>query len=431
MDESAGTASTPAPAEAGDVRKPAWKNPSAADCQKYNLRPLPDNFEPTPEELALLEMYEVKRTIAKSAARFREEAARAKLAARQAEFQQKQQPSRRKRRADKAQVSSDRDDDDDEDDDEEDEDDSEEDNGSEPRAAVEKKLENLQEEVEETKRKLAEQEGSNDALRAEMMETADDDDSEGFTLLRKKKKVEDTTGTSLIENIKTMETPPHDFSKQLGLTPIAGTVLFPTALSEESTWVPPDGVYSPNEGAFEADLEEFDILRSSTNGNNTLAIKFSAPADSKRFSLNIAEKSASDDYESILFHFNPRLRQRGGQLVINDKVETVWGRALTIPLTQVPLMFGQPSVTLMIQINEEGFDVFVEGKHCARLEHRSELPSSKTTLVVQFPSTDDSGKKENWTVFKVRIMLLAHLSECQQSGSNNSSSVLHSKGVVG
>jgi hypothetical protein len=92
---------------------------------------------------------------------------------------------------------------------------------------------------------------------------------------------------------------------------------------------------------------------------------------------------------------------RGGQLVINDKREKTWGNALTIPLSQVPLMFGQEACTILIQINGEGFDVFVEHVHCARLEHRSELPVGTTKLVLQFPSTDDYLVAENWTVYKV------------------------------
>jgi hypothetical protein len=72
-----------------------------------------------------------------------------------------------------------------------------------------------------------------------------------------------------------------------------------------------------------------------------------------------------------------------------------------VPLSQIPIMFGQSSSTLLVQINGEGFDIFVEGKHCARLEHRTELPAEKGPLILQFPSTDDYGKPENWTVFKV------------------------------
>lgn len=45
--------------------------------------------------------------------------------------------------------------------------------------------------------------------------------------------------------------------------------------------------------------------------------------------------------------------------------------------------------------------MFVENVHCARLEHRTELPVGVTNLYLQFPSTDDSLKPENWTVYKV------------------------------
>jgi len=56
-------------------------------------------------------------------------------------------------------------------------------------------------------------------------------------------------------------------------------------------------------------------------------------------------------------------------------------------------MFGEPSCTLIIQINGDGFDVFVGDKHCARLEHRTALPEKSCSLILQFPSTDDYGGK--------------------------------------
>ena len=85
-------------------------------------------------------------------------------------------------------------------------------------------------------------------------------------------------------------------------------------------------------------------------------------------------------------------------MVINDKHDGIWGQAIAIPLSQLPLIFGQTACTLLIQINGDGFDVFLEGKHCARLEHRRELPDQKTSLVLQFPSTDDYGSEflETW-----------------------------------
>jgi hypothetical protein len=43
-----------------------------------------------------------------------------------------------------------------------------------------------------------------------------------------------------------------------------------------------------------------------------------APSESKRFSINIAAQD-NNLFDNILFHFNPRQRERGGQLVVNDK----------------------------------------------------------------------------------------------------------------
>jgi hypothetical protein len=106
-------------------------------------------------------------------------------------------------------------------------------------------------------------------------------------------------------------------------------------------------------------------------------------------------------FKVFFFHFNPRQRERGGQLVVNNKQDGIWGHAVAIPLSEVPLMFGQLSCTIMIQINGEGFDIFIENKHCALLEHRIELPVGHTNLVLQIPSTDDYGSPENWMVYKV------------------------------
>ena len=55
----------------------------------------------------------------------------------------------------------------------------------------------------------------------------------------------------------------------------------------------------------------------------------------------------------------------------------------------------------MIQVTEEGFDVFVEGEHCSRLEHRTQLPPSLCSLFLQCPSTDDYGSPEDWRVYSV------------------------------
>ena len=71
----------------------------------------------------------------------------------------------------------------------------------------------------------------------------------------------------------------------------------------------------------------------------------------------------------------------------------MWGQAINVPLSTIPLIFGQTSCTLVIQINGEGFDVFLNDKHIARLEHRRELASGKNSLFLNFPATDDYNSK--------------------------------------
>ena len=275
------------------------------------------------------------------------------------------------------------------------------------------KLEEMRKEVEAGKQKLKQQE--DDSLRLELLGAEKEDENDLLEPALKKKKrdvqAEQQEPSSLIANITTTSTPPHDFSESLQLS--GGKVLFPdTAVAaaggavvgvknNNNKWTPPDGVFSPNDGAFMAKLENFGVQQATAGrGNNTLAIKFTAPTDSKRFSINIAAPD-HNDFDSILFHFNPRQFERGGQLVVNDKEGGTWGQAIAVPLSQVPLMFGTISTTLIIQVHGDGFDIFVEGKHCARLEHRQDLAAADH-LVLQFPSTDDYGSPENWAVYKVR-----------------------------
>lgn len=212
--------------------------------------------------------------------------------------------------------------------------------------------------------------------------------------------------TSLISNMNPNTTPPHDFSKSLGMKSTNGIQLFPDkSKSSESPsdmfWSPPKDASYPEDRCLELDLQEFDGEKvANGEGNNTVAIKFSCPSDSKRFSINIAEPS-HENYHSVLFHFNPRQFERGGQVVINDKQVGVWGQGINIPLSTLPLMFGEVSCTLIIQINGDGFDIFMNGQHCARLEHRTPLPQKAKKLILQCPSTDDYNNREDWSIYKI------------------------------
>ena len=205
---------------------------------------------------------------------------------------------------------------------------------------------------------------------------------------------------SLIANIGGNSTPIHDFSKKLGMSKISldGSMMFP--FEGVLPWEPPARPSDFLDGCLELELQDFDSSASSHRGNNTIAIKFHAPEETARFSINIAAPN-HHNYNNILFHFNPRHFKKGGQLVINDRKESMWGNDIPVPLSTLPMMFGMKAVTLIVQINEEGFDVFMEGQHCARLDHWTPPPRGKGPLFLHFPILDDYGNPDNWLVHRV------------------------------
>jgi hypothetical protein len=409
-----------------------WRSTPRAQehATKYNLNLLPEDFEFTAEEKNLIQMYDTVKQFEREATRLKEKKARERIYSNQSGVQQDTMgrddeddndngnneeeknhngdkdeakiststatTKRKKGRSGKKAKSSDDDDSD---------------VGSPARSDDEEKeaaladrraakLDALRDEVEEKKNAMATQEQLEEKLRKELLATNDEDGMDEERVLKRKRPLpSQEEGQSLLSKMMTSQTPPHEFSEKLGLKSWKGTVLFPVT-SEEPTWSPSPSASNPNDGAFVVPLENFDITKAQNGeGPNTIALKFSAPSDAKRFSFNIAGPR-HDDFDSVLFHFNPRQRQKGGQLVINDKQKGQWGRAVQLPLSQVPLIFGQPAVTMLVQINGDGFDIFIEGKHCARMEHRTELPSKACTLYLQFPSCDDYGLLENWKVYK-------------------------------
>jgi hypothetical protein len=237
-----------------------------------------------------------------------------------------------------------------------------------------------------------------EALRRELLRESSEVIQSDLPTLKKKRDFDTmdlNQPTSLIANMDQTKTPPHDFSKTLKMSRVTGSQLFPdaAAITPESLWTPPEDSHAPDEGCLELELPDFDPKKAvEGRGVNTLAVKFYAPKDSKRFSINIAAPD-HDNYYSVLFHFNPRQFEKGGQVVINDKKSGTWGQAINIPLSTFPVIFGEMSSTLVVQITSDGFDVFMNNQHCARLEHRVPLPNKKGPMMLQFPSTDDSGSK--------------------------------------
>ena len=224
---------------AGNAKQ--WKAPSAAHQQKYSLQPLPEDFDPTEEEQKLLNFYDTIREYERQAARLKDAAARKRLADREAEFNKQKESeggapveasSKTKRKKKKKKKASD-------DNDNEMQDNNESENESMESAASdeeseseehkssydrrEEKLQALREEVEAKKKMGTLVDAKEDALRQELL-TSSIVEEEGPLL--KRKKVESTQMSSLIDNISSLETPPHEFSKKLELTVLNGTDLF-------------------------------------------------------------------------------------------------------------------------------------------------------------------------------------------------------------
>ena len=447
-----------------------WKHPSAQHCQKYNLvdeDALPDGFLPTREESMLLELYTSIQSLERQAAKLKEEAARAKLNAAEAEFVMKRtatatnKPNSNKRVRSSARdaittttTNTNRDTEQGEETMDTEDDDNRSETSAERQESLqarrEAKLATLRSEIEAAKQQ--QKQSQEDALREQLLQEQEPI-MDGPVLKRKRMEERPAATTSLIANLTSAVTPPHEFSKKLNLSVTQGRNLFPptsittTVAAAEgaagttapspppppppppplllSSWTPPHDAVSPNEKALELSLDDFDMSKAQVGqGNNTIVIQFTAPSESKRFSLNLAtadqasssssRKNNTNNFESVLFHFNPRQFERGGQILLNDKQDCIWGQALALPTSQVPLIFGQPSSTVMIQITGEGFDVFVRDTsnttttssgdglvHVARWEHRKELNRQDKTLILQLPSTDDYGSREDWIVYKV------------------------------
>eukprot|EP00591_Stephanopyxis_turris_P001975 CAMPEP_0195523952 /NCGR_PEP_ID=MMETSP0794_2-20130614/23481_1 /TAXON_ID=515487 /ORGANISM="Stephanopyxis turris, Strain CCMP 815" /LENGTH=536 /DNA_ID=CAMNT_0040654063 /DNA_START=25 /DNA_END=1635 /DNA_ORIENTATION=+ len=388
---------------------------------------LPPDFEPTPEEKSLLDLFAKVKDSERQAAKIREKAAKAKLDAANKTFREKQEREnapredlppggggsnkrsrKHKKKKTKPSAASSSSEfgvfgggSDSQDSDSSSEGNSDDNSDSDDDVDDEEKRRIAKESEEDAAEKAAAEE---ERLREEMMMEGTGAEEMGPLLMKKRRKMHGSA-TGLIASVEAASTPPHEFSKSLNMTRISlkGRIVYPQRNDpgDIEGWTPPEYAMSPNEGALIVDLPDFEsYMAQRGKGNNTIAIKFHAPQESRRFSLNIVGPGHQDFYD-VLFHFNPRQRHRGGQLVVNDKQEGIWGQGVNVNLNQCPQFFGRISQTLIIQITGEGFDVFMGERHCCRLEHRTQLPPARCKLQLQFPSTDDYGSPENWTVYKV------------------------------
>lgn len=379
-----------------------WRSPSVDHLKSHQLKDISALKRTEQEEFLETEGYDRAEDYRRFAADLKNKAARAKLAAKDAEFKSNIPKKNKRKRAKKASSTSGEGGDHEEDEESVVSESSEELGDDDRRERNQAEIERLRKEVEAAKQEAADtKKQDEDALRAQHLgENEETAGGDGGPMIKKKRRNDYNTDepSSLIANLTAVATPPHDFSKKLGLSVTKGEVLFPTA-GGDLEWQPPESTSHPNVGAFQVDLNGFDKHNTEAS-NNTVAIKFSAPSKSSRFSINIAAPD-HNNFDSVLFHFNPRQYEKNGRLVLNNKENENWGQGLTVPLSELPLIFGPKSVTLLIQINQQGYDIYLENQHCARLEHRQEIPEDVDHLVLQFPSSDDSLKPEEWKVFKV------------------------------
>lgn len=243
------------------------------------------------------------------------------------------------------------------------------------------------------------------------------------TPIRKKQRTTNYCGStitsatpSLIDLIPAIKQEDDGFTK-FGLR--QGKIVFPDKAMQQhpgsaaAAWQPPPKNTSTINSSSSGDLiiklnkyggaqEENSNESRRTIINNTLAVKFSAPPDAKRFSFNLVSPD-HDGFSNILFHFNPRQydKRGGGKIVLNDKIGEKWGKAINIPLSQFPVMFGRVC-TILVQLDSAGFNVLVnDSGHRLHFNRRQKFKPDWDHLILQCPSTDDYGNCEKWEVEKI------------------------------
>ena len=133
--------------------------------------------------------------------------------------------------------------------------------------------------------------------------------------------------------------------------------------------------------------------------NDCLVLTVSVPPAADIWALNIVPKD-HDDGATLLYHFNPRRRERGGTLVENDKFDDDWGRASKVRLPHRPALFALDKAELAFKLraSPQGVDVHVtvDRVQAAAWRLRGEVNVGDLALLV--PTTDDFGNKEELTI---------------------------------
>ena len=148
-----------------------------------------------------------------------------------------------------------------------------------------------------------------------------------------------------------------------------------------------------------SDEEYLEIALPDFPQNDTLVLHVSVPASVDIWAMNLCQQD-HDDGASILYHFNPRRKERGGRLVENDKSEDDWGRAVKNGLPPRPSLFGLAKAEVALRIVRKGGNVdvhvTVNRLQVTSWRLRSEVKAGGLALLV--PTRDDFGNRQGVTV---------------------------------
>jgi hypothetical protein len=62
------------------------------------------------------------------------------------------------------------------------------------------------------------------------------------------------------------------------------------------------------------------------DNKQTLVLRLTVPDDSLTWGLSICPED-HEDFKYVLYHFNPRKKEKGGILVQNDRIDAHWNQA--------------------------------------------------------------------------------------------------------
>lgn len=141
----------------------------------------------------------------------------------------------------------------------------------------------------------------------------------------------------------------------------------------------------------------------SQTGNQTAVLTVSIESEAERWALNVLPPD-HDESSNIWFHFNPRRRERGGELVLNDKNDSDWGKVQRVPLSKLPSpLFGLDNAELAFQFEQSDQEttvyVALNRRPIVSWTLRTDNPPSPgSDIVLQAPRTDDFGNDEQLTI---------------------------------